>query len=65
MGNFKDRLYAEEQELSDRFYRLKTALATVGFEHKVGTEQYQLMNKQYVGMEVYLQALQERIKQLK
>lgn len=65
MSDFKDRLHKEEQELSDKFYKLKAALATVGFEEKVGKEQYQLMNKQYVGMEVYLQALQERIKQLK
>lgn len=64
MVELKKKLNEEKSELELKFTNLGKALSTIGFFEKVGHEQFALLNKQYVGMKVYLEALTERIKLL-
>lgn len=65
MKELINKLEDERTVVTANFKGLHTALGTVGFPEKVGVEQFALLNKQYVGMKVYLEALDERIKLLK
>ncbi len=62
---FSDRLLEEYDQLSDRVNKLEKALESDGFIDKVGQVQFDHMEKQYSGMSLYLEALKDRLKDLK
>ena len=59
----KERLI-EFNELKKRLDSLNTNLTTDGYCEKVGDYQFKLMKKQSLGMEMYYNALSERLKDI-
>ncbi len=64
MDDFKERLLAEKEELSERIGRLNTALQKEGFDKKVGEFQAAMLTVQHNAMITYLECLNLRIKNL-
>lgn len=65
MEDFKKRLVTEYQELVEKKDKLSAALQTEGFEEKVGKVQYFYMVTQYTGMRIYMEALADRLNDLR
>lgn len=63
-SDFKERLKKEYYDLTDKVSKLEKALSTDGFSQKVGDYQYKLMREQLVGMQKYLLALTDRVKDM-
>lgn len=63
-SDFKERLKKEYFGLADKVTKLEKALSTDGFAQKVGDYQYKLMREQLVGMQKYLLALTDRVKDM-
>lgn len=64
VSDFKERLKKEYYDLTDKVSKLEKALSTDGFSQKVGDYQYKLMREQLVGMQKYLLALTDRVKDM-
>lgn len=61
---FQEELLIEFNELKERLDSLNTNLKTKGYREKVGDYQFKLIKKQALGMEMYYNALYERLKDL-
>ena len=61
-NDFIDRVRIERDELDDRLTKLNEVLNKDGFRDKVGDHQYKLMSLQSYIMELYLIALECRMK---
>ena len=59
---YQKELLIEFNELKKRLDSLNTNLNTDGYCEKVGDYQFKLMKKQSLGMEMYYNALSERLK---
>lgn len=64
MEDFQKRMCEEHDELVDRFSKLNAALKKDGFLQKVGIAQSTLMTKQKLGMTSYLEALEDRMRDM-
>lgn len=64
MEDFKKRMCDEHTELIERLIKLNAALSKEGFREKVGDYQYELMLLQLQGMDKYLGALEDRMKNM-
>ncbi len=61
---YQKELLIEFNELKKRLDSLNTNLNTDGYCEKVGDYQFKLMKKQSLGMEMYYNALSERLKDI-
>ena len=61
---YQKELLIEFNELKNRLDSLNTNLNTDGYCEKVGDYQFKLMKKQSLGMEMYYNALSERLKDI-
>lgn len=61
MEDYQKRMLDEHSELVGRLSKLDAVLKKEGFLQKVGERQYKLMVKQFVGMNIYLEALECRM----
>lgn len=61
---YQKELLIEFNELKKRLDSLNTNLTTDGYCEKVGDYQFKLMKKQSLGMEMYYNALSERLKDI-
>ena len=61
---YQKELLIEFNELKNRLDSLNTNLSTDGYCEKVGDYQFKLMKKQSLGMEMYYNALSERLKDI-
>ena len=61
---YQKELLIEFNELKNRLDSLNTNLTTDGYCEKVGDYQFKLMKKQSLGMEMYYNALSERLKDI-
>lgn len=61
---YQKELLVEFNELKKRLDSLNTNLKTYGYCEKVGDYQFKLMKKQALGMEMYYNALSERLKDI-
>ena len=61
---FQEELLIEFNELKERLDSLNTNLKNKGYREKVGDYQFKLIKKQALGMEMYYNALSERLKDL-
>lgn len=64
MEDFQKRMCEEHDELVDRLSKLNAALKKDGFLQKVGIAQFTLMTKQKAGMTSYLEALEDRMRDM-
>ena len=64
MEDFQKRMCEEHDELVDRLSKLNAALKKDGFLQKVGIAQFTLMTKQKIGMTSYLEALEDRMRDI-
>lgn len=64
MEVFQKRMCEEHDELVDRLSKLNAALKKDGFLQKVGIAQFTLMTKQKLGMTSYLEALEDRMRDM-
>lgn len=64
MEDFQKRMCEEQDELVDRLSKLNAALKKDGFLQKVGIAQFTLMTKQKLGMTSYLEALEDRMRDM-
>lgn len=64
MEDFQKRMCEEHDELVDRLSKLNAALKKDGFLQKVGIAQFTLMTKQKLGMTSYLEALEDRMRDM-
>lgn len=64
MEDFQKRMCEEHDELVDRLSKLNAALKQDGFLQKVGIAQFTLMTKQKLGMTSYLEALEDRMRDM-
>lgn len=61
---YQKELLIEFNELKKRLDSLNTNLSTDGYCENVGDYQFKLMKKQSLGMEMYYNALSERLKDI-
>ena len=61
---YQKELLIEFNELKKKLDSLNTNLTTDGYCEKVGDYQFKLMKKQSLGMEMYYNALSERLKDI-
>ena len=64
MEDFQKRMLDEHIKLVERLSKLNTALKKDGFLQKVGIVQFTIMNKQKLGMTSYLEALEDRMRDM-
>ena len=64
MEDFKKRMLDEHIQLVERLSKLNAALEKDGFLQKVGITQFTLMTKQKLGMTSYLEALEDRMRDI-
>ena len=64
MEDFQKRMLDEHIQLVERLSKLNTALEKDGFLQKVGINQFTLMTKQKLGMTSYLEALDDRMRDM-
>ena len=64
MEDFKKRMLDEHIQLVERLSKLNAALEKDGFLQKVGITQFTLMTKQKLGMTSYLEALEDRMRDM-
>ena len=64
MEDFQKRMLDEHIQLVDRLSKLNAALEKDGFLQKVGITQFTLMTKQKLGMTSYLEALEDRMRDM-
>ena len=64
MEDWKVRLVEEYKQLLERLEKLSIALNKEEFYEKVGRVQYFHMVSQYIGMRIYKEALEDRLKDL-
>ena len=64
MGDWKVRLVEEYKQLLERMEKLSIALNKEEFYEKVGRVQHFYMVSQYTGMRIYMEALEDRLKDL-
>lgn len=64
MEEFQKRMLDEHSQLVERLNKLNAALEKDGFLQKVGICQFTLMTKQKLGMTSYLEALEDRMKDM-
>ena len=64
MEDFQKRMCEEHDELVSRLSKLNAALKKEGFLQKVGIAQFTLMTKQKLGMTSYLEALENRMRDM-
>lgn len=64
MEDFQKRMCEEHDELVERLGKLNAALKKEGFLQKVGVVQFTLMTKQKLGMTSYLEALEDRMRDM-
>lgn len=64
MEDFQKRMCEEHDELVARLSKLNAALKKDGFLQKVGIAQFTLMTKQKLGMTSYLEALEDRMRDM-
>lgn len=64
MEDFQKRMCEEHDELVARLSKLNAALKQDGFLQKVGIAQFTLMTKQKLGMTSYLEALEDRMRDM-
>ena len=64
MEDFQKRMLDEHIQLVERLSKLNDALEKDGFLHKVGITQFTLMTKQKLGMTSYLEALEDRMRDM-
>lgn len=61
---YQKELLIEFNELKNRLDSINSNLNTDGYCEKVGDYQFKLMKKQSLGMEMYYNALSERLKDI-
>ena len=64
MEDFQKRILDEHIQLVERLSKLNAALEKDGFLQKVGITQFTLMTKQKLGMTSYLEALEDRMRDM-
>ena len=64
MEDYQKRMCEEHDELVERLSKLNAALKKEGFLQKVGIVQFTLMTKQKLGMTSYLEALEDRMRDM-
>ena len=64
MEDFQKRMLDEHIQLVERLSKLNAALKKEGFLQKVGVAQFTLMTKQKLGMTSYLEALEDRMRDI-
>ena len=64
MEDFQKRMLDEHIQLVERLSKLNAALEKDGFLQKVGITQFALMTKQKLGMTSYLEALEDRMRDM-
>ena len=64
MEDFQKRMLDEHIQLVERLSKLNAALKKDGFLQKVGITQFTLMTKQKLGMTSYLEALEDRMRDM-
>ena len=64
MADFQKRMLDEHIQLVERLSKLNAALEKDGFLQKVGITQFTLMTKQKLGMTSYLEALEDRMRDM-
>ena len=64
MEDFQKRMLDEHIQLVERLSKLNAALEKDGFLQKVGNTQFTLMTKQKLGMTSYLEALEDRMRDM-
>ena len=64
MEDFQKTMCEEHDELVERLSKLNAALKKDGFLQKVGIVQFTLMTKQKLGMTSYLEALEDRMRDM-
>ena len=64
MEDFQKRMLDEHIQLVERLSKLNAALEKDGFLQKVGITQFTLMTKQKLGMTSYLEALEDRTRDM-
>lgn len=64
MEDFQKRMLDEHIQLVERLSKLNAALKKEGFLQKVGVTQFTLMTKQKLGMTSYLEALEDRMRDM-
>ena len=64
MEDFQKRMLDEHIQLVERLSKLNAALEKDGFLQKVGITQFTLMTKQKLGMTSYLEALEDRMRDM-
>ena len=64
MEDFQKRMLDEHIQLVERLSKLNAALKKDGFLQKVGIVQFTLMTKQKLGMTSYLEALEDRMRDM-
>ena len=62
--DFQKRMLEEHSQLAERLGKLDAALKKDGFLQKVGEKQFILILKQRIGMISYLEALEDRMKDM-
>ena len=64
MEDFQKRMLDEHIQLVERLSKLNASLKKDGFLKKVGITQFTLMTKQKLGMTSYLEALEDRMRDM-
>ena len=64
MEDFQKRMLDEHIQLVERLNKLNASLKKEGFLQKVGVTQFTLMTKQKLGMTSYLEALEDRMRDM-
>ena len=64
MEDFQKRMLDEHIQLVGRLSKLNAVLEKDGFLQKVGITQFTLMTKQKLGMTSYLEALEDRMRDM-
>ena len=64
MEDFQKRMLDEHIQLVERLSKLNAAFEKDGFLQKVGITQFTLMTKQKLGMTSYLEALEDRMRDM-
>lgn len=64
MEDYQKRMLDEHSQLVERLSKLNAALEKDGFLQKVGICQFTLMTKQKLGMTSYLEALEDRMRDM-
>lgn len=64
MEEYQKRMLDEHRQLVEHLSKLNAALKKEGFLQKVGITQFTLMTKQKLGMTSYLEALEDRMRDM-